>query len=97
MYEHHWPRLASKTTACFAQHGADDDLPNLTPVSFVRYATLRVIQISSGLPTFINQAWILYVQRVIYTRRFAPRAAYAARYARSGRKTISNYSKRTGP
>ena len=30
------------------------------------------------------------------TRRFAPRAAYAARYARSGRKNTSNYhAKRT--
>ena len=29
------------------------------------------------------------------TRRFAPRAAYAARYARSGRKSTSNYAKRT--
>ena len=32
---------------------------------------------------------------VIYARRFSPRAAYAARYARSGRKSASNYAKRT--
>ena len=28
---------------------------------------------------------------VWYTRQIAPRAAYAARYARSGRKSTSNY------
>ena len=31
----------------------------------------------------------------VRTRRFAPRAAYAARYARSGRKNTLNYAERT--
>ena len=33
---------------------------------------------------------------IIHTRRFAPRAVYAARYARSGRKSTSNYALRSG-
>ena len=34
-------------------------------------------------------------QPYVYTRCFASRAAYAARYTRSGRKSTSNYAKRT--
>ena len=41
-------------------------------------------------------AYATLEERCFYTKPFAPRAAYAARHARSGRKSTSNYyAKRT--
>ena len=45
---------------------------------------------------FCSDLPVPYIQdnTVIYARRFAPRAAYVARHARSGRKSTSHYTKR---
>ena len=51
-------------------------------MNWVDYNTL----LRAGILCFICTVFI-----VIYTRRFAARAAYAARYARSGRKKVHEF------
>ena len=60
------------------------------------------LDLSTGSNIYCGASWWANTNReadmYVYTRRFAPRVAYAARYARSGREKVpgtSIYAKRT--
>ena len=76
------------------------DLPDFMIVS--AYTLLAVVWAEAFLQVCAVLVFAFYwgffsifaFTTVVHTRRFAPRTAYAVRFARSGRKSTSNYAKR---